>query len=463
MGQLATVEGQRTPESPVEAGLPFRYGTRRMETPPAASLRAFGLMWFGQLISLVGSGLTRFALGVWVYQRTGSATDFALITLCSFLPGLVVAPFAGAVVDRSDRRWVMFWSDLGPAVGTLAIALLLHADALQVWHIYAVAAIGSVFNSFQWPAYQAATTLLVPKKQLGRANGMIQLGQAAAEVVAPVLAGTLISIVGLAGVVFIDLSTFVFAASMLLLVRVPRPVDSGAGRRGSLLSESAFGWTFIRQRPGLLGLLLFFAVNNIVASIASVLITPLVLSFTTPKVLGSVLAAASTGLILGGLAMTITGGPRPRINGVFGFGLLSGVALAFVGLRPNPVLIAASLFVVMFAGPLVNGSSQAIWQVKVPTDVQGRVFAVRRLIAQFTVPLGFLSAGPLADYVFKPLLLPGGPLAGSVGRIIGVGPGRGIGLIYLILSVIPVVTTLWAYAKPHVRRVEAELPDVVVA
>jgi MFS transporter, DHA3 family, macrolide efflux protein len=430
---------------------------------PAVSLRAFGLMWFGQLISLVGSGLTRFALGVWVYQRTGSATDFALITLCAFLPGLLAAPFAGALVDRSDRRWVLFWSDLGPAVGTLAVVLLLRADALQVWHIYAVAALGSVFNTFQWPAYQAATTLLVPKQQLGRANGMMQLGQAAAEVVAPLLAGLLISVVGLAGVVAIDLATFLFAASMLLLVRIPKPVDSGTGRKGSLLSESAYGWTFIRERPGLLGLLLFFAVNNIVASIASVLITPLVLSFTTPKVLGSVLAAASTGLVVGGLAMTITGGPRPRINGVLGFNLLSGLALAVVGLRPNPVLIAAGLFVIMFSAPLVTGSSQAIWQVKVPTDVQGRVFAVRRLIAQFTVPLGFLSAGPLADYVFKPLLLPGGPLAGSVGRVLGVGPGRGIGLIYLILSVIPLMTTFWAYAQPRMRKVEEELPDAIAA
>jgi hypothetical protein len=432
-----------------------------MQTQTAASLRAFGLMWFGQLISLVGSGLTRFALGVWVYQRTGSATNFALITLFSFLPGLLIAPVAGALVDRWDRRWTMFWSDLGPAVGTLAIVVLLRADALRVWHIYAVAALGSVFNSFQWPAYIAATTLLVPKRQIGRANGMLQFGQGAAEVMAPTLAGLLISVVGLAGVVVVDLGTFLFAASTLLLVRVPRPPDSGTGRKGSLLSEATFGWTFIRERPGLLGLLLFLAVMNIVSSIASVLVTPLVLSLTTPKVLGFVLAASSSGLLAGSLVMTITGGPRSRIHGVLGFGLLSGVALAIAGWRPNPVLIACGLFVLTFGGPLINGSSQAIWQMKVPPDIQGRVFAVRRLIAQFTVPLGFLSAGPLADFVFRPLLVAGGPLAGSVGRILGTGPGRGIGLIYVILSVIPVVASLWGWTRPRLRRVEEEIPDAV--
>lgn len=424
------------------------------------SFGSFSWMWLGQLVSLVGSGLSRFALGVWVYQRTGSVTDFTLITLCAFLPGILVAPFAGALVDRWDRRWTMFWSDLGPAVGTLAVILLLRVDALQIWHIYVVAALGSVFNSFQWPAYMAATTLLVPKAQLGRANGMIQFGQATAEVLAPLLAGLLIAVIGLDGVVAIDLGTFLFAAVTLLLVRIPRPPASGAPRK-SLLAEAGYGWTFIRERPGLLGLLVYFAMINLVFSIASVLITPLVLSFAPPSVLATVLATSSAGLLVGSAVMTVTGGPRPRIHGVLGFGLLFGAALAIVGLRPSPVLIAAGLFLVMFGAPLINGSSQAIWQVKVPPDVQGRVFAVRRLIAQFTGPIGLLSAGPLADHVFRPLLVQGGPLAGSVGRVLGVGPGRGIGLIYLSLAVLPLLASLWGYSQPRLRRVEEELPDAI--
>lgn len=431
-----------------------------MEAKAAGGIASFGWMWVGQLVSLIGSGLSRFALGVWVYQRTGSATDFTLITLCAFLPGILVAPFAGALVDRWDRRWTMFWSDLGPAVGTLAVVLLLRADALQIWHIYAVAALGSVFNTFQWPAFIAATSLLVPKQQLGRANGMIQFGQATAEVLAPLLAGLLISVVGLAGVVAIDLGTFLFAAATLLLVRVPRLPASGASRK-SLLKEAGFGWTFIRERPGLLGLLFYFAMINLVFSVATVLITPLVLSFAPPTVLATVLATSSAGLLVGSAVMTVTGGPQPRIHGVLGFGLLFGVALAIVGLRPSPVLIAAGLFLVMFGAPLINGSSQAIWQVKVPPDVQGRVFAVRRLIAQFTGPIGLLCAGPLADHVFRPLLVEGGALAGSVGRVLGVGPGRGIGLIYLSLAVFPLLASLWGYSQPRLRRVEEELPDAI--
>lgn len=429
----------------------------------ARPLRSFGLVWLGQLISLIGSGLTRFALGVWVYERTGSATQFTLIMVFAFLPGLVAAPFAGALVDRWDRRWVMFWSDLGPAVGTLALVLLVRAGALAVWHIYAVVAFASVFNAFQWPAYIASTTLLVPKRHLGRANGMMQFGQAAGEVVAPILAALLLAAVGMAGVILIDLTTFLFAAATLLLVRIPRPPDSAAGRagRGSLWAEAGYGWTFIRERPGLLGLLLYFALINLVFSIATVLVTPLVLSFASTQVLATVLSASSAGLLAGSVVMTLTGGPRPRIHGVLGFGLLFGAALVFVGLRPSPPLIAGALFVLMLGAPIINGSSQAIWQVKVPPDVQGRVFAVRRLIAQFTAPLGFIGAGALADRVFEPLLAAGGPLAGSVGRVLGVGPGRGIGLIYVTLAILPILASLWGYARPGLRRVERDLPDAI--
>lgn len=432
------------------------------ETRPPG-LKAFSVMWFGQLVSLIGSGLTRFAVGVWVYQRRGSATEFTLIMLFSYLPGLITSPHAGALVDRWDRRWTMFFCNLSSGAGVLAIVLLSRAGVLQVWHIYLVVGISSVFNSFQWPAYIAATTQMVPKAQLGRANGLLQFGQASAEVLAPILAGLMIAAIGIAGIVLIDFATFLFAAVTLMIVRIPPPAASGAGAkaRGSLTREAAFGWTFIRERPGLFGLLIYFAMINLVFSICSVLATPLVLSFTTSKVLASVLAVSGAGLLAGSVVMTLTGGPRPRIHGVLAFGFLFAAGLAVIGLRASAPWVACGLFVVMFGLPIINGSSQALWQIKVPPDLQGRVFAVRRLIAQLTAPIGFLSAGPLADYVFKPLLIPGGRLAGSAGRLLGVGPGRGIGLLYLTLAGLPFLASLWGYSQPRLRRVEQELPDAV--
>jgi DHA3 family macrolide efflux protein-like MFS transporter len=432
-----------------------------MQGSSLAGTRTFGVVWTGQLISYVGSGLTSFALGVWVYQRTGSVTQFALIALCAGLPGLLVAPYAGALVDRWDRRLVMLWCDLGSGLRTLAIAGLLLAGALRTWHVYVAVALVSLFRTFHMPAYIAATSMLVPKDRIAKASGLMQLAQAAGDTVAPLLAGMLIGAIGMAGVLLADFATFVFAVLTLALVRVPRPAPSALAlaARGSLTREAALGWTFIRARPGLFGLLMFFAMCNLVFAMATVLVIPLVLSFTNAAVLGRVQAAASFGLVSGSLLLGSTGWPRRHIHGVLGFGLLLGVMLAAVGVRPQAATVGASLFLLMFAAAMVNGSSQAIWQTKVPADLQGRVFAVRRMLAQFTAPLGQVAAGPLADRLFRPLLVAGGPLAGSVGRWLGVGPGRGIGLLYICLGVVPIVSSLWGYAQPRVRNVEDELAD----
>jgi DHA3 family macrolide efflux protein-like MFS transporter len=147
-------------------------------------MRAFMIVWLGQLISLVGSGLSSFALGLWVYQRSGSVTQFALIALCAVLPRIVLAPLAGALVDRWDRRMVMILSDAGASLSTLILALLLLAGQLAVWQVYLAVALSAGCAAFQEPAYAAALTQLVPRDGFGRANGMVQLAQAAADIAA---------------------------------------------------------------------------------------------------------------------------------------------------------------------------------------------------------------------------------------------------------------------------------------
>ena len=429
----------------------------------ATGLRAFAVVWAGQLVSLVGSGLTRFALGVWVYDQTGSVTRFALIALFAHLPGLLLAPFAGALVDRWDRRWTMLGADAGAALATAGLAAVLWTGELAIWQVYVFVVVGSLCEAFHWPAYIASSTLVVPKRHLGRAGGMMQLGQALAGTLAPAPAAALLVAVGLRGVLLADLATFALAAASLLLVRIPRPPATGAGPAGriSLFRQALYGWSFIQERRGLLGLLAYFALMNLVLGAAMVLITPLVRSFATIAVWGVVVTVANGGLLTGAVAMSVHGGPRRRIHGVLGVGLLFGLGLALAGLRPDPYLVAGALAIALFAAPVINASSQAIWQSKVPPEIQGRVFAVRRLIAQFTAPVAYLAAGPLADRVFEPLLAPGGSLAGSVGRVLGVGEGRGIGLLFVVLGTLLALISVWGYLQPRVRRVEDELPDAL--
>lgn len=425
-------------------------------------MRTFAIVWFGQLVSLIGSGLTGFALGVWVYQRTGSVTQYSLILLATALPNVALSPFAGALVDRWDRRMVMILGDTGAALSTLAIALMLSVDRLDVWHIYLATAVNSSFSTFQWLAYSAATTLLVPKQHLGRANGMVQLGLAAAQIASPALGGSLLALIQIQGVILIDLSTFIPALLTLLVVRIPNPESPvESAQKATVLREATTGWRYIAARPGLLGLLVYFAITYFASAMTESLGVPLMLSLTTPAVLGALLSIGGAGMLMGSLVMSVWGGPERRIHGVLGFGILGGLVILIAGLWTTVAVFAVAAFVFFFSLPISHGSRQAIWQSKVAPDVQGRAFAVQRMVSWSSRPLAYLVAGPLADRVFEPLMAADGPLVGSIGRVIGVGPGRGIGLLFALMGTLTILTSIGGYLYPRLWRVEDELPDAI--
>lgn len=426
-------------------------------------IRTFVIVWFGQLVSLVGSGLFGFAVGVWIYQETGSATLLALMTLFDVLPGLLVMPFTGALADRKSRRLLMMVGDSICAISTITVALLIWQGSPAYWLFYLALALGSIGNAIQWPAYNASVAMLVPEKHLGRANGLMQLGEAVATIGAPLLAGILVVTIGIAGVIVIDFVTFLFAITTVFLVRIPQPepLAEEEASEAPWWRQATFGWRYIRTRPGLLSLLLLFALLNFIVGGVTVLTPALVLSFATAAMLGIVQAAGGGGMLLGGLAMTSWGGPKRRIVGVLGFTFLGAIGLVLYGLQPLIPLIAVGAFVFFFTLPVVNASSQVIWQSKVELPFQGRVFAVRRMLAQITAPLAYLLAGLAADNYFGPALMPGGSLAGSVGQLIGVGPGRGIGLMFVAGGVLAGTAAILGYLYPRLRYVEDELPDVL--
>jgi MFS transporter len=428
-------------------------------------MRAFLIIWVGQVVSLLGSGLTSFALGVWVYQRTGSVTKFALILFFAALPGIVLSPIAGAIVDRWDRRRIIILSD-GMAALTSAILLILlwdeSSNLLSIWHIYALMVIASFANALHEPAYATATTLLVPKQHYGRASGLVQMGEGIARIAAPAIAGVMLLSVKLRGILIADLATFGFAILTLLMVRVPQPERTPEdGPRSSLLREATVGWAYLRQRSGLLALLAMFAVHNFTTGMLQSLLPPLVLSFASSAALGSILSSSGAGMLVGTLIMGIWGGPRRRIYGVFAGLIIEGVILLVGGWRPSVLLVGTAAFIYLLVTPMVNGCSQAIWQSKVPPALQGRVFAVRRMVVFSSLPVAYFLAGPLADRVFEPLLVPGGALAGSVGALIGVGKGRGIALLFVLLGVLVVAGLALFYTYRPLRNIETEMPDAV--
>lgn len=418
----------------------------------------FSVIWFGQMVSMFGNALTNFALGVWAYQRTGSVTLFALITLIGTVPSILISPMAGVYVDRWNRRNVLIATDVGAAVLTILLAGLLWADQLMIWHIYGIVALRSVVRAFQLPAYTASTTLMIPKEHLARANGMVQFGGAVAQIVAPLLAGFLILTIQLQGIVLIDFVTFLVAIVSLVLVQIPQPPQS-AGQRRSVLQEAKKGWTYITTRAGLLSMLIFFALINFAFGMAQVLFTPLILKFSTTPVLGTIGSLGGLGLLVGSLVLSTTGGPKRRIHGVLGMGIFFGFSLLLAGVQASPVLIGIASFTCMFCIPFINGSSQTIWQLKVPPELQGRVFATRMMFSWSCAPIAFALAGPLSDQVFEPLMANDGALAGSIGAIIGSGPGRGVGLLFVLLGMIAMLTAGGGYLYRPLREVEQDLSD----
>lgn len=423
----------------------------------------FSLVWLGQIVSVLATNMSGFALTIFVFQKTGSATSLGLMQVFFITPFLLISPFVGVWVDRYDRKMMMMVSDLTAGLATIVILILQWLGMLEIWHLYAAAMFQGIGNAFQWPAYSAAISMMIPKEQYGRANGMMSLIEMGPGILAPMMAGALLPLIQLTGILTIDVITFIFAILALLAVHIPQPkrTEEGAQAQGSILKEAAYGFRYIFARPSLLGLQLVFFFGNLSASIAYTVIAPMVLLRTdnNSASLGIVQSAGAIGGVIGGVAMSAWGGFKNRVHGVLAGWIVSSLFLSIVGLGTQlPVWIAASALSTLFA-PLINGSNQAIWQAKVAPDLQGRVFSARRLIAWMTNPISPIIAGTLADYVLEPVMRTTNAFSSLFGSLVPPGPGAGMALLVVFGSLGGILAGLAGYFSYPIRNAEEILPD----
>lgn len=426
-------------------------------------MHIFYLVWGGQLISTIGSALTAFAIGLWLFTEGGSVTAFALNNVFFLVPWALLSPIAGAYVDRYNRRRIMIISDTVQALATLVIGLLVFFDLLKVWQVYVAVAIMSSARAFQGPAWSASIPLIVPKSQLGRAAGLGRLGEGIGRVLAPALGGVLILSIGLAGVVVIDFATFLVAVGTLLLVHIPDPPreTEAKAEQKCILQDVVFGLRYLYSRTGLFLLVVIVSLRNLFQNFASVLTVPMALSFTNEAVVGVMFSFGTSGMLLGSLLVSVWGGPRRRIPWLASMLILQGIALGIMGLRPSVVLITAGSFLMTFSFALIATLTGPIYQSKVALDVQGRVFSTATLLALVLEPLGHATVGPLTDTFFEPWMQSGGLLAPLFGPLVGVGPGRGMAVIFILCGSLLVGLGLFSFLQPRVRLLEQELPDVL--
>lgn len=425
------------------------------------SYTTFFCLWLGQTVSGLGSQLTGFGLAVWVYEQTKSVQAMAMIFMASAIPGILLSPFLGALVDRLNRKKMLLFADSFAGVFSVMLVVILLTSKLQLWEVYLVAGAGSIANTIMWPAMSATTSLLVPKEQLGRATGLLQFGDAGSMIISPILGGVIYGYLGLKGLVAADAISFVVAVTMTLICRIPQPAatDEGIKAKQSFWSEATFGFHFVFARPGLMILLFYFMFINLVLPISNTLAGPIVLSNWKAQTLGLVQSMAGIGMLLGTVIMAAWGGPKKKVNGIWIFGIVLFLASLLMLLPLSIAMICASFFLMMVSAPIVNGCSQAIWQRKTPADVQGKVFAVRRMFAWFMTPLAFGIAGPLADRVFEPNHHPAAWLQQVSFGLVTNEPGAGLRSMFVFSGLLTFIASVAIFALPRLRHLEAELPD----
>ena len=433
--------------------------------PRLSGMLGFSLVWVGQIVSVLASGMTTFAMTIYMYQQTHSATAMAFVQVAYITPFLIMSPIAGVMVDRYNRKLMMMVSDIAGGTATLVLFILYFTGHLEYWQIYVTSAIAGIGTTFQWPAYSAAISVMLPKEQYGRANGMMSLIEAGPGVLSPFLAGALIPLITIGGILFIDTVTFWVAILALAVVFVPQPPPTAEGHEahGSFWKEASFGFTYIFARPSLLGLQMVFFFGNLFSGIGFAVLAPMILARTSQNAvaLGSVESAASIGMVVGGIGMSAWGGFKRRVHGVLLGWMLSslGGSILFGLAHSLPVWLPTS-FVGGLLVPLVNGSNQAIWQAKVAPDLQGRVFSARRLIAWFTNPISPIIGGTLSDFVLEPAMkAQNSGLAQLLGPVFGTGPGSGMSLLIVLCGIGAFLVGMSGYLVPAIRNAESTLPD----
>ena len=435
----------------------------------SSGMRTFFMIWFGQMVSTIGSAMTTFAITIWLWQATGQATSLALVSFFSLLPSIVITALAGTVVDRSNRKFLMMLGDTIAVLSTVGILLLLLTNHLQIWHFYVRGAINGAFSEIQTLAYSASITMLVPKQQYTRASSMNSCLHYGSIIVAPALAGVLYPSIGLLGIGLIDMVTFAIAISTVFKARIPQPVASESPKsekvslrkRWQFLQEMAFGFQYILARPGMLAVLAFGALFWLAHDIGGAIYSPMILarSGNDATVLGNISAAAGFGGVMGAVLLSVWGGFHRRIDG-FLLGMVgAGISKIIFGFGQTPLIWIPAQFCSSLNFPVLGSSEDAIWLSKVKPDVQGRVFATRSVSVQIVSAIAVLIGGILADKIFEPAMMPGGSLALIFAPIFGTGSGAGIALLYVLSSICLLLVGLSGYAIETLRNVEKLVPD----
>ncbi len=418
------------------------------------SFGSFIVIWIGEWVSGIGSGLTAFALGVYVYQLTQTAASVALLSLCAFLPAILLSPAGGVLADRFDRRLMMLIGDVCSAFGLIFILAIMVLGEPSLWQIYFGITFSSVFASLLEPAYKASISDLLTEDQFAKASGLMQLAASSKYLLSPLIAGFLLRIMDIKAILLIDILTFLTTVLALLAVKKNLQAAPSAPARHSFAEELKTGWQTVGSSKGVMQLTALLSLVTFFIGFLQTLFTPLLLPFTNAQTLGSIESISAVGMLAGSFIISIF-----RIKGKYFTILTAGLGgagffFAMVGVTTNVYWITGAGFLFFAALPFVNTSADVLIRTNIANEAQGRAWGLIGLLSQLGYVAAYVLAGILADDVFNPLLIEGGSLASSVGQVIGTGEGRGTGLLILISGMLLMLTALLIPGLQSIRRLE---------
>lgn len=406
--------------------------------PAGKQFNKFLLLWSGELASAVGSGLTSFGLGVYLFQQTGKASSMALVTLLAFMPGLLLSAPAGVLADRYDRRLLMVLGDGLSALGLIFILFCMLRGEAQLWQICIGVTISSIFSSLLQPAYKATITDLLTPELYTKASGLVGLAGSAQYLISPILAGLLLSRWDIRLLLIMDICTFFVTVVATLVVR-RGIVSKQIQRTTSFFQELLEGWTAVSENKGVLLLVIMGAVITLFMGVIQTLFAPMLLAFTDNTTLGITETICALGLLVSSVLIGMWSIHKGYAKILSLSLFFAGVFMAMFGLSENILLICFSGFFFFAMLPFANSSLDYMLRTNTQNQLQGRAWGLIGVISQ----LGYVAAYALS-----------GLLADGVGRAMGIGVGRGAGLLIIVAGVLLSVTAILLYQIKSVRQLE---------
>lgn len=417
-------------------------------------MKKFITIWCGELISCIGSGMTAFAISIYMYQLTSSVALVSLASLLAYLPTILLNPLGGILADRYDRRLMMILGDSLSAIGLLIILLSIQTGHEGAAPVLIGITISSVFGALLEPAYKATVTDLLSEEEYAKASGLVQMAGNAKYLISPAIAGMILAVSDLRLILILDIATFFVTVIAVASVRKSIKEVKPLKKEFHILKEFSEGWNSITREKGVMSLVVLMAFMCFFIAFIQTLITPMALAFADSKTIGMIESISAIGMVIGCIVIGVSKIDH-GYSGILKIGLVvAGIFMALVGTTTNLWLMLVYCVLFFMALPFVNTCADVLIRMRIPNEVQGRAWGMISVLTQIGYVVAYAICGVLADYVFNPMLMDDGILADSVGKIIGTGEGRGIGFMLVLTGIMMVIFAFLFGGRKSIRELE---------